>query len=124
LRNIVEHHFEHIAMAADLGVDLVAGSDAGSHGVRHGEALIDELEFFSRAGLPMKTVLRSATSLPRTRWGIDAGMIGVGRKAHFITLDGNPFEDVRFLRRVTNVCDGETITPVSGERRERIAVGE
>lgn len=130
LRSIVDHHFEHIAMAADLGVDLVAGSDAGSYGVCHGEALINELEFFSWAGLPMDTVLRSATTLPRMRWGVDSAMIRVGRKAHFITLDGNPFADVNFLRRVTNVCAGNTVTSIPGGRhretgsRVRIAIGE
>jgi imidazolonepropionase-like amidohydrolase len=101
LRRIVDSHLSHIALAADLGVQLVAGSDAGSHGVRHGEALIDELAFFSAAGLPMDEVLKSATSRPRTRWGIGAALLSVGQTLDFIALEGSPFENPRFLRNVT-----------------------
>lgn len=100
LRRILDSHLEHVAIAADLGVPLVAGSDAGSHGVRHGEALIDELDFFSRAGLSMGEVLRSATSLPRKRWGVEPVSIEAGCRAEFIEQAGSPFEDPRHLRTV------------------------
>lgn len=101
LRRIVGSHLRHIAMAADLGVPLVAGSDAGSHGVRHGEALIDELDFFSAAGLPMDEVLRSVTSRPRMRWGVGTTLLAAGQTADFIALKGSPFENPRFLRSIT-----------------------
>ncbi len=100
LRRILDSHLEHVAMAADMGVPLVAGSDAGSHGVRHGEALIDELGFFSRAGLSMEEVLRSATSRPRSRWGAEPVSIRAGCRAEFIALAGSPFEDPNHLRTV------------------------
>ncbi|MDD2736231.1 MAG: amidohydrolase family protein [Desulfuromonadaceae bacterium] len=103
LRRILDSHLEHVAIAADLGVPLVAGSDAGSHGVRHGEALIAELDFFSRTGLPMDAVLRSATSLPRKRWGAEAAMLEVGQRADFISLEGSPFKDARYLHNVEAV---------------------
>lgn len=93
LRRILDSHLEHVALAADLGVPLVAGSDAGSHGVRHGEALIDELDFFSLAGLSMEEVLKSATSRPRTRWGVEADMLEAGQRADFIALENSPFID-------------------------------
>lgn len=103
LRLILDSHLEHVALAADMGVPLVAGSDAGSHGVRHGEALIDELDFFLSAGLPMGAVLRSATSLPRKRWGVAAAMLAVGQQADFISLEGSPFEDACYLHKVETV---------------------
>ncbi|MDD2735450.1 MAG: amidohydrolase family protein [Desulfuromonadaceae bacterium] len=130
LRRIIDAHFEHVAMAADLGVPLVAGSDAGSNGVRHGEALIDELDCFSWAGLPMEAVLRSATSLPRTRWGVDAAMLAVGQVADFITLAGSPFDDARYLHQVTVVCNRSTISSFPRGRMDepasqnKIAVGQ
>ena len=43
LTRILESHRESIARAADLGVAVLAGSDAGSQGVRHGEALVCEI---------------------------------------------------------------------------------
>ena len=50
LRRILDGHFEHVAIAHELGVALVAGSDAGSPGVDHGGALIDELFHFLAGG--------------------------------------------------------------------------
>ena len=58
LRAILDSHAEHVAMAAGLGVNLVAGSDAGSPGVAHGAALIDEIRHFLDCGLAMDQALR------------------------------------------------------------------
>lgn len=103
LRRILDAHFEQVAIASYLGVPLVAGSDAGSHGVRHGEALIDELDFFVRAGLPMEAVLRSATSRPRQRWGVTPAGLAKGSRAEFIALAGSPFADPAHLHAVVAV---------------------
>ncbi|MFA6543204.1 MAG: amidohydrolase family protein, partial [Limisphaerales bacterium] len=65
LRRILDNHCEHIALAEELGVPVVAGSDAGSYGVPHGRGLIDELFFQHRAGMSVDKVLASATSVPR-----------------------------------------------------------
>jgi imidazolonepropionase-like amidohydrolase len=70
LRRILDSHLEHVAHAYKAGVEIVVGLDAGSPGVKHGEALIDELFHFLAAGLPMEEVLRSATSRPRRLWNI------------------------------------------------------
>jgi imidazolonepropionase-like amidohydrolase len=107
LRRILDSHFEHVALAAELGVPVIAGSDAGSHGVRHGEALIDELDFLSMAGLSMEAVLRSATSLPRKRWGVEPVKLAAGQGPEFIALAGSPFTDPRHLHNVEGVygCD-------------------
>lgn len=107
LRLILDAHFEQVAIASYLGVPLVAGSDAGSHGVRHGEALIDELDFFVRAGLPMEDVLRSGTSRPRQRWGASPDRLVRGNRAEFIALAGSPFSDPAHLRTVEAVYGSE-----------------
>jgi imidazolonepropionase-like amidohydrolase len=112
LRIIVDSHLEHIALAAELGVDLVSGSDAGSHGVCHGTALLDELDFFATAGLSMEAVLRAATCLPRRRWGTESARLAVGQRADFVILEGSPFDDSGFLRRVTEVCVGCSIVSI------------
>lgn len=109
LRCILDEHFEQVAQAGRLGVPLVAGSDAGSHGVCHGAALIDELDFFTSAGLPMATVLRSATSLPRERWGVTPARLARGNRPEFIALAGSPFADPAFLHEL------ETVYGVGGE---------
>ena len=98
LRAILDAHLTQVKEAGDMGVDLVAGSDAGSHGVRHGEALIDELFFFLDAGLSMEDVLRSATSVPRRLWGLEGGALKAGSPAEFVSLAGSPFTDANNLR--------------------------
>jgi imidazolonepropionase-like amidohydrolase len=103
LRRILDSHLEHVAIAADLGVPLVAGSDAGSHGVPHGISLIEELEFFLQAGLSMGAVLRSATSLPRQRWNAEPARLATGFKADFIALSGSPYDDPCNLHNVEAV---------------------
>ena len=69
LRGILDAHAQHVALAAQMGVNLVAGSDAGSPGVEHGAGLIAELFHFLDCGMTMEQTLRAATSLPRRLWG-------------------------------------------------------
>jgi imidazolonepropionase-like amidohydrolase len=103
LRRIVDDHLAHVALAHELGVDLVAGSDAGSHGVRHGPALVDELLFLLQAGIPMAAVLEAATSRPRRLWGTADGWIRAGAAADLVLLAGDPFDDPLQLRNVMAV---------------------
>ncbi len=103
LKRILDSHREHVRIAHDMGVDLVAGSDAGSYGVGHGQALIDELFFFLDAGLSMEAVLRSAISVPRRLWDLEGGALTTGSPAEFISLAGSPFAEADNLRRVTAV---------------------
>ena len=98
LRRILDSHLEHVAIAHALGVELVAGSDAGSPGVVHGTALIDELLHFREAGIPMRDVLRSATSRPRRLWGLPAVNIRPGNAAELVILEQSPFADPIALR--------------------------
>lgn len=109
LRGILDQHSRQVALAAELGVPLVCGSDAGSHGVPHGSSLIDEVEFLSQAGLNMQTALASATSVPRRLWGEGpAGPIKRAR-AELVVLAASPFDDPTALRRVEAVIMGRNV---------------
>lgn len=106
LRRILDSHSEHVGLAHALGVPLVAGSDAGSQGVEHGAALIDELFHFLDAGVPMDAVLTSATSRPRFLWGAPAAGIAEGHRADLVMLRRSPFDDPAALRQVSGVIRG------------------
>ncbi|MCX6876752.1 MAG: amidohydrolase family protein [Verrucomicrobia bacterium] len=107
LWRILEQHFEHVALAAELGVPILAGSDAGSYGVAHGHGLVDELFLLRRAGLPLAAVLESATSLPRRVWNCTPAAVQAGHRANLIALAGSPFVEMENLRRVQWVmCAG------------------
>ncbi|HTL29646.1 MAG TPA: amidohydrolase family protein [Tepidisphaeraceae bacterium] len=62
LKRIIESHQRMLRRAHEMGVKIVAGSDAGSCGVPHGIGFLQELEQMERAGLPAMAVLKSATS--------------------------------------------------------------
>ncbi len=110
---ILERHFEHVALASEMGVPIVAGSDAGSYGVPHGQGLIDELFFLRRAGLPIETVLAAATSVPRRLWGCHTVDLQPGSRADLIVLEGSPFQKLEHLRRVRRIGSGSSCSHVS-----------
>jgi len=99
LRRILDGHTQMVGEAAKMGVALVAGSDAGSQGVPHGQALIDELVHFLEAGLGMAAVLASATAVPRRLWKVaPAGPVKGGR-FDAVALAQSPALDARALRQ-------------------------
>ena len=106
---ILQNHFERIALAFEMGVRVIAGSDAGSCGVPHGSGLIDELFFLARAGLPMANVLASATSVPRSLWHCESANIVPGSQVNFLELEDSPFKNMENLRQprrlFRNTCE-------------------
>lgn len=98
LRRILDGHLEHVAIADRLGVELVAGSDAGSPGVPHGAGLVDEIFHFLEAGLSTAAALTAATARPRRMWGVPGGRIAPGEPAEMVALAVSPFDDPQALR--------------------------
>jgi imidazolonepropionase-like amidohydrolase len=76
-----------------MGVPVVVGSDAGSHGVVHGVAVIDEIKFLVEAGMSMAKALNAATSLPRRLWGGASADIKPGDHVDIIGLPESPFKN-------------------------------
>ncbi len=112
LRRILDGHLEHVAIADRLGVNLVAGSDAGSPGVPHGTGLVDEIFHFLDAGLAMTAALTAATSRPRRLWGCEGGRILVGAPAELVAYAASPFDDPATLRRAaTPIAVGRETRP-------------
>ena len=98
LRGILDNHCEHLRLAHELGVQLLAGSDGGSYGVRHGVGLLEELVLMHEAGVPLEAVLRAATSEPRKHMKLPCNSIKVGSAADFITLDESPFKNINVFQ--------------------------
>jgi imidazolonepropionase-like amidohydrolase len=91
LDDILARHAERMARAAQLGVPLLCGSDAGSPGVPHGEGPLQELAAWCAAGVPVEIALRGATTLPRQRWGEPGRRLAPGEWLDAAALAGNPF---------------------------------
>ncbi len=103
LRRILDSHAEHLRMAHEMGVRLLVGTDAGSMGVEHGQALFDEIERFAEAGLPVDAVLRAATAEPRRHFGNAQPLLAPGAEFDAVLLAGSPFVDLQTLRRPQRV---------------------
>lgn len=109
LQRILEAHAASLCRAHELGVTVIAGSDAGSCGVAHGFGLMRELELMERAGMPSLAVLNSATGVPAGRLGFaqNFGRIGPGGLSRFIVTRHSPLAMVANLRKDrTVVFDG------------------
>lgn len=101
-----------LVKAAEAGVPIVFGTDAGSPAVGH-EVVAPELEFMVKVGVVKDNLaaLRSATIEAAKLSSLDGtlGTLAAGKDADFIVVDGNPVEDLRALERVE-------LTAVAGRR--------
>ncbi|HMF94812.1 MAG TPA: amidohydrolase family protein [Vicinamibacterales bacterium] len=85
------------------GGRVTAGTDAPIN--PYGLSLLMELENYASAGLTPVEVLRTATSVSAEAMGVgaDIGSIAPGMLADLTFIDGDPFQNIKDLRRVRRV---------------------
>ncbi len=92
-----------LVKAAQAGVPIVFGTDAGSPAVGH-DVIAPELEFMVKVGVVKDNLaaLRSATLEAAKLSKLDArlGTLQAGKEADLIVVDGKPDEDLKALGRV------------------------
>ncbi len=113
LQRILDAHAASLVKAAELGVRIIAGSDAGSHGVPHGWGFLDELKLMEQAGLSPLQVIHAATGAPAARLGFaeDFGELRIGAKPRFIITEHSPLETIANLEKSKVVVfDGSVFT--------------
>ena len=101
LQRILDQHAASLSRAHALGVQIIAGSDAGSVGVAHAIGFLRELELMERAGLPSLAVINSATGNSARRLGFkeNFGRIRAGDLSRFILTRHSPLATVANLRK-------------------------
>ena len=101
LKKILDAHAKSLVKAHAMGVQVIAGADAGSYGVAHGLGLLYELELMQRAGLSPLAVINSATGAGSKRLAFKEkfGQIKPGFLSRFILTHHSPLEDVANLRK-------------------------
>jgi len=101
LNKILEQHAASLMKAHEIGVQILAGSDAGSCGVAHGLGFLYELELMQRAGLGPISVINAATGASSNRLAFKKkfGQIRSGFQSRFILTRHAPLESVSNLRK-------------------------
>jgi imidazolonepropionase-like amidohydrolase len=100
---LYEHHVESIRRALQIGVKVVAGTDAGGHG--H-PANAGELDCLVRAGMTPMQALQAATGWAAEclGWEADLGTIAPGKLADLVVVRGDPLADITVLRDPANIA--------------------
>jgi imidazolonepropionase-like amidohydrolase len=112
LRRILDQHAASLVKAHSIGVQIIAGSDAGSVGVAHGFGLLCELELMERAGVSPLTVVNCATGASSSRlcYKEKFGRLKPGYLSRFILTRHSPLKTVSNLRQAkTVVFDGKVL---------------
>ena len=97
------------ASMLDMGIPMVASTDAGIPGVYHADLPHALVVFAKIAELTNEQALRSATSDAALALGIDAetGRLEEGMSADVLVVDGNPLDDLNAVTRPVHVyCAG------------------
>jgi len=91
-RKTLDHQLGQIRQAKDFGVRMAVGTDAGSLGVHHGEAVREEIRLFHVAGLDLGEAIQCATSVGAALLGLEdrAGCLMPGSPATFLALRSAP----------------------------------
>jgi imidazolonepropionase-like amidohydrolase len=101
LKRILDQHAASLVKALAMGVQVVAGSDAGSYGVPHGFGFLFELELMEQAGVSPLAIINSATGAGSNRLAFKErlGQIKAGYLSRFILTRHSPLETVANLRK-------------------------
>jgi len=117
LKRILDQHAASLVKAHAMGVQIIAGSDAGSCGVTHGLGLLYELELMELAGLSPMAVIHAATGAGAKRLAFkdNFGQIRPGYRSRFLLTRHSPLETVANLSKEKIVVfDGEALEANSG----------
>jgi imidazolonepropionase-like amidohydrolase len=96
---------KNLVKAYHLGVPLVLGTDAGNFDTFHGPSVHREMEIWQEAGIPPIDILKAATFNAAQLLGAGErlGKVAKGYDASLLIVDGNPLEDIRGTRRISDV---------------------
>ena len=107
---------EHLAAMRDMGVRIIAGTDAGVDNIPHHQ-YVGGLEYFVKLGFRPEEVLAMATTEAAAALGLGAvtGRLAPGYDADLIVVHGDPLTDIAVLGKLRRViARGRDYVPDSG----------
>ncbi|HUG92448.1 MAG TPA: CIA30 family protein [Planctomycetaceae bacterium] len=117
---------ETVQELANMGVPILAGTDAPNPGTAHGASLHRELELLVDAGLSAEDALAAATSVPARHFGLsDRGLIAGGLRADLVLVEGDPTREIKQTRRILGVWKlGQAIDRTAYQQQVKTPVAE
>jgi imidazolonepropionase-like amidohydrolase len=102
-RALQSHHVQSLQRALELGVKVVAGTDAGGH--VHGNNA-QELQCLVEAGMSPMQAIQAATGDAAACLGLeqDLGTIAPGKLADLVLVQGNPLQDITLLQEPQRIA--------------------
>jgi len=88
----LDHQLDQIRKSLEYGVRIAVGTDAGSPGVHHGQAIREEIRLLISAGLSLEGAIQCATSNGADLLGLEneVGRVLPGMPATFLATRGRP----------------------------------
>jgi imidazolonepropionase-like amidohydrolase len=88
----LDHQLDQIRKSLEYGVRIAVGTDAGSPGVHHGQAIREEIRLLISAGLSLEEAIQCATSNGADLLGLEneVGRVLPGMPATFLATRGRP----------------------------------
>lgn len=104
-RTFFNKALHQVGAASNVGVKLLAGTDAGDTYVFAGSSLHDELAMFVDAGISPLAALQAATISAAKFSDLEDkfGSVEVGKAADLVLLDENPLENINNTRKIFGV---------------------
>jgi imidazolonepropionase-like amidohydrolase len=97
------------------GCRIIMGTDSGTPGYFHSEAVWREADALVRlAGMTPNEVIMASTKLAAQALGVNAGLIDPGRLADIILVRGNPLDSVLYLQNVERVIKSGVVMGSKG----------
>lgn len=119
------HQIEQIAQARELGVTIALGTDAGSMGVAHGQAVAGELQMLLEAGFTLPEAIRCATYNGARLLDLDhtMGLVARGKPAIFLAVKGGPNKLLKNITRPDIFGSGNNGNADSARRARKTLSG-
>ncbi len=101
-----------LRLARELGVQVAIGTGAGSLGILHGEAMVEEMKLFMKAGYSLEETIQCGSANGARFFGMEnLGALTKGRRATFLVTRGAVSQLPRKLAYLENIyVDGAPST--------------